>query len=129
MHKSLKDNFLELTKKFGKPYSLRAKGIKTGIINSILKGCIPKLNEAYEVAKVLGVTMEELLTGNYDEKKIYSPEEQKYVDKLIDILRNNDNSKITTTKNFLDFIKRDVWKDSLKKTKHHEVNLKKTKPA
>ena len=72
MPKSLKDNFLELSKKSGKPYSLRAKGIKTGIINSILKGCIPKLNEAYEVAKVLGVTMEELLTGNYNEKIIYS---------------------------------------------------------
>ena len=59
-------------------------------------------------------------------KKAYSPEEQKYVDKLIDILRSNDNSKITTTKNFLDFIKRNVWEDSFKTTKHHEVNLKKS---
>ncbi len=127
MPKSLKDNFLELTKKFGKPYSLRAKGIKTGIINSILKGCIPKLNEAYEVAKVLGVTMEELLTGNYDAKKIYSPEEQKYVDKLIHILRGNEEDKITTIKTNLDSLKRDIWKNSPRKTKQLEVNLKKTK--
>jgi hypothetical protein len=58
-------------------------------------------------------------------KKIYSPEEQKYVDKLIDILRSNDNSKIITTKNFLDLVKRDVW-DS-RKTKLYVTNLKKTK--
>ena len=94
-----------------------------------MRGGYPKINEAYEVTKMLGVTMEELLTGNYDEKKVYSPEEQKYVDKLIDILRSNDNSKITTTKNFLDSIKRDVWEDPFRKTKHHDTNLKKTKPA
>ncbi len=127
MPKLLKDNFLELTKKFGKPYSLRAKGIKTGIINSILKGCIPKLNEAYEVAKVLGVTMEELLTGNYDAKKVYSPEEQKYVDKLLYILRGNEEDKKTAIKINLDSLKRDVWDDSLRIKKVHKPNFKKTK--
>ncbi|HHT9149389.1 MAG TPA: hypothetical protein ACFYEJ_10375 [Candidatus Wujingus californicus] len=60
-------------------------------------------------------------------KIVYSPEEQKYVYKLIDILRSNDNSKIITTKNFLDLVKRDVW-DS-RKIKPHESNLKKTKPV
>ena len=92
-----------------------------------MRGGYPKINEAYEVTKMLGVTMEELLTGNYDEKKSYSPEEQKYVDKLIDILRSNDRSKITTTKNFLGLVKRDVWEDSFKETKYHNDNLKKTK--
>ena len=61
-------------------------------------------------------------------KIVYSPEEQKYVYKLIDILRSNDNSKIITTKNFLDLVKRDVWDDSFKKAKDPNSNLKKTKP-
>lgn len=56
-------------------------------------------------------------------KKVYSPEEHKYVKKLIDILRSNDNSKIITTKNFLDLLKRDVW-DS-RKIKLHDANLRK----
>jgi len=58
-------------------------------------------------------------------KKAYSPEEQKYVDKLIEILRSNDDTKITTTKNFLDFIKREVWNDSLKKSIQKESKIKK----
>lgn len=127
MIKSLKDNFLELSKKFGKPYSLESKGIKKGIIQSILKGSIPKISEAYEVAKILGVTMEELYTGKKrDEPKEenYTPEEQKYIDKLIYILRGKEEDKKTITKTTLN-----VYGESFIKTKHPEVNLKKTKPA
>lgn len=127
MPKSLKDNFLELSKKFGKPYSLRNKGMKRSIIDSILKGSNIKINEAYEVSKILGVTMEELLTGNYNLKKIYSPEEQKYIDKLIYILRGNVEDKKTTIKTNLDSLKRDPWDESFRKTKHLKSNLKKTK--
>lgn len=124
---SLKRNYIELTKKFGGPYTLISKGLKKGVINSIMRGGYPKINEAYEVAKVLGVTMEELLTGNYDEKKIYSPEEQKYVDKLVYILRGNEEDKKTTIKTNLDSLKCDVWDDSLRIKKIHKPNLKKTK--
>jgi len=35
----------------------------------------------------------------------------------------------TTIKTTLDSLKRDVWDDSFIKTKHPEVNLKKTKPV
>lgn len=108
MSKSLKENFLEISKKFGKPYNLQAKGIKRSIIQSILKGSMLKINEAYEVAKVLGVSLEELYTGG---KKIppdseplsgivnetqepyglphqpYSGEERHYIGVLIEILR------------------------------------------
>ncbi|MBM4056508.1 MAG: hypothetical protein FJ264_17950 [Planctomycetes bacterium] len=117
MHKSLKDNFLDLSKKFGKPYSLRNKGIKKGIIDSILKGSIPKINEAYEVAKVLGVTMEELLTGGFNKRKIYTPEQQKYIDKLIEILNGKDEGKKTTIKTILDNLIRDAWEHHQKKQK------------
>ncbi len=72
---SLKDNYIELTKKFGGPYTLLSKGIKRGIINSIMKGGYPKINEAYEVAKVLGVSLERLLTG--EDRYVFSIVEQK----------------------------------------------------
>lgn len=124
---SFKNNYIELSKKFGGPYALITKGVKKGVINSIMRGGYPKINEAHEVAKVLGVTMEELLTGNYNEEKIYSTEEQKYINKLIDILRSNNNTKISTTKNFLDLIKRDVWNDSFSKAKTPGSHLKKKK--
>lgn len=70
--------------------------------------------------------MEELLTGNYDVKKVYSPEEHKYIYKLVQILRGNEEDKKTTIKTNLDSLKRDVWEDSPRKTKQLEVNLKKT---
>lgn len=127
MIKSLKDNFLQLSKKFGKPYSLESKGIKKGIIQSILKGSIPKISEAYEVAKVLGVSMEELLTGKFEERKIYSPEQQKYINKLIDILNGNDDHKKITITTMLDNLKRDTWEKESKKSTHHDQHIKKQK--
>jgi len=127
MIKSLKDNFIELSKKIGKPYSLESKGIKRSIIQSILKGSMPKTNEAYEVAKVLGVTMEELLTGNYEEKKVYTPEQQKYIDKLIDILNSNEEDKKITITTMLDNLKRDTWNNDSKKSTHHDQHIKKQK--
>lgn len=103
MPKSFKENFLELSKKIGKPYSLRSKGIKKGIIDSIMKGSMPKINEAYEVALVLGVTIEELYVGTKKVLEIreesasywgkYRPrnqEEEKYIGKMYDILRGTD---------------------------------------
>ncbi len=60
---SLKDNYIELSKKLGGPYSLISRGVKEGIVRSIMRGSIPRAHELYEVAKVLGVTVERLLTG------------------------------------------------------------------
>lgn len=72
---SLKDNYITLTKKLGGPYTLLSKGIKRGIINSIMRGSYPKINEAYEVAKALGVSLERLLIG--EDRHVFSTEEQK----------------------------------------------------
>lgn len=58
-----------------------------------MRGSDIGFSKAYEVAKVLGVTMEEVLTGTYEEKKVFTPEEQKYIDKLIEILRSDDESQ------------------------------------
>jgi len=114
---SLKDNYIKLSKKHGGTHALISKGIKQGIVNSIMKGCMPKINEAYEVAKVLGVTMEELLTGSFNEKKVYTPEQQKYIDKLIEILNGKDEGKKTTIKTILDNLIRDAWEHHQKKQK------------
>lgn len=98
MEKTLKNNYIELSKKFGGTHALISKGIKKGIVNSIMRGSIPKANELYKVAKILGVTVEELLTGEHKEsmhKKVapfygYTKEEKEYIDKLIELFRTKD---------------------------------------
>ena len=76
---SFKDNYLELTKNMGGPYSLISKGVKRTIIESIMSGSMPSLANAHTVAKVLGVSLEKLLTGEEpvpevpDKEKFYEP--------------------------------------------------------
>ena len=64
---SLKNNYIKLSEKFGGPYTLIKKGIKRGIISSIMRGSIPKANEALEMARVLGVTRSDvqIVSGAY----------------------------------------------------------------
>lgn len=61
MKKSFKDIYLELTEKVGGPYSLITKGVKRTIIESVMKGSTPSLENAAEIAKVLGIPLERLL--------------------------------------------------------------------
>ena len=123
----LKDNYIKLSKKFGGKYSLIKKGITLSTINSIMRGSDISITKAYDVAKVLGVTIEELLTGNYEEKKVYTPEQQKYIDKLIDILNSNEKDKKITITTMLDNLKRDTWNNDSKKSTHHDQHIKKQK--
>lgn len=60
---SLKDNYIELSKKLGGPYTLTKKGIKESVISSIMQGHMPRASSLYDISKVLNTTMEELLTG------------------------------------------------------------------
>ena len=127
---SLKLNYLELSKKFGGPYTLIKKGIKRGWIDSITQGSDIGLSKAIEVSKILGVTAEELYTGKKggeSKEEIYTQEEQKYIKKLVQILRGNEEDKKTTIKTNLNSLKRNVWDDSFRKTKYPRSNLKKTK--
>ena len=41
----------------------------------------------------------------------------------------DEEDKKTTIKTNLDSLKRDIWEDSPRKAKQHEINLKKTKPV
>lgn len=72
---SLKDNYIKLSKKFGGPYSLTKKGIKLATINSILRGSKIHVTTACDVAHVLGVSVERLVTGK--ETHFAHTEEQK----------------------------------------------------
>lgn len=45
---------------------------------------------------------------------MYSPEEQKYINKLMSILRGNNDDKKIAVKTTLDALKRDIWDDSLR---------------
>lgn len=97
---SLKNNYIELSKKFGGPYSLISKGIKRGIITGILRGSMPKINEAYVVAKVLGVTLEQLLGEKEiepptpDTIELHDKTEREYVEKLLIILRTKQDKTV-----------------------------------
>lgn len=97
---TLKENYLRLSKKVGGPYYLIKKGIKRGWIDSILQGNEVGIYKAYEISKVLGVTLEELYPGGPQAERIsehselytlpgypYTPNEQHYIGLLAEILR------------------------------------------
>ena len=48
---------------------------------------------------------------------MYTPDEQKYINKLISILRGNNDDKKVAIKTILDTLKRDIWDDSLRGAK------------
>jgi len=58
---------------------------------------------------------------------VYTPEEQKYINKLISILRGNNEDKKIAIRTILDTLKRDIWDDSLRETKL--LGIKKQKPG
>lgn len=106
---SLKDNYLKSAKKFGGPYAVIKFGIKRGLITSIMQGSDIGISKAYEISKVLGVTMEELYPGGPQAERIsehpelygmpgypYSPDERHYIGLLTEILRgeNKENAKL-----------------------------------
>ena len=108
---SLKDNYLKLTKKYGGPYYLVKKGIEKGWIVSILRGSDISIGRAYAISKVLGVTLEELYPGGLQAERIsehpelygmvgypYSPEEQRYIGLLTDILRGKNQKNARAIK-------------------------------
>ena len=117
----LRDNYLELTKKFGGPYGLIKKGISRGIIGSILKGRDISISRAYEISKVLGVTLEELYPGGPQAERISEhpecyvetglkpvctkpvcTEEQRYIGLLTDILRGKNQKNARAIKENLE---------------------------
>ena len=52
-----------------KPFSLARKGVRKSTIDSIKRGSDIAVSAAYEVSKALGVTVEELLTGEEPQVK------------------------------------------------------------
>lgn len=97
---SFKDNYIRLSKNIGGPYSLVSKGVKMGVVTGIMRGSIPAADKALQIAKILGVTVEELLTGESKERMLlvkeaapfygYAKEEREYIDKLIELFRTKD---------------------------------------
>ncbi len=85
--KSFKNRYLELVG--NKPYS---KGIRKSIVDSVMRGSIPSVDAGMEIAKALDITVEELLTGRNPEKVLLrDADERIYVEKLLRILRSNDD--------------------------------------
>lgn len=132
-HMSLKDNYKQLSEKFGGPYTLVSKGISKDTIRSILRGSDICVSKASEVAKALGVTMEELYLGTEKAQEMrakaaeywgrYRPrdqDEERYIGKLIEIMRGTDEEAKVMVKKILDNTVRDAWtqaeRDTHKKT-------------
>lgn len=120
--KSFKDNYIELSKKFGGKYALLKKGIKRGVIQGILRGSIPKANEAYLVAQALNVTLEELITGKSIEENVSQnvvsgthrvnkdPEDKHLIEKFREILKNSDQEHIQAITNIINiFCGEKMW--------------------
>ena len=108
---TLKDNYLRLSKKVGGPYYLVKKGIEKGWVDTIMQGSELGLYKAYEISKVLGVTMEELYPGGPQAERIsehpelygmpgypFSPDEQHYIGLLIEILRGKNKKNARAIK-------------------------------
>lgn len=73
MTKSFKNNYIELAKKIGGPYSLTSKGIKKSTVDSIMRGSIPAANTVLEIAEILEVTVEEFFSGVGGKRKKSKP--------------------------------------------------------
>lgn len=113
---SFKENYLKFSKKFGGPYALESKGLRMSTITSIMRGSDIGVSNAYKVEKVLGVSVEELLKGepaaetvNEAHEEYQTDEEHRYINKLLAVLRGQDEAKKATVKGVLDMAKQDTW--------------------
>lgn len=108
---SIKDNYLKLSEKFGGPYALVKKGIKRGLIDSIVQGKDVRISNVIQIAQALGITVGELIGEEVEKisRVQYNQEEVKYIDKLLAILRGHDEVKKAVVKGVLDMAKQDVW--------------------
>lgn len=120
----LKNNYIKLSGKFGGTHALIGKGLTKSVVNSIMRGSDIGVSKAYEVAKVLGVSVEELVGGEAAKIPLveHNNEEVKYIDKLLSVLRGHDEAKKSTVKGVLDMAKQDAW------TQEQRQAYKKTAP-
>lgn len=95
----------------GGPYYLVKKGIEKGWIDTIMQGSELGLYKAYEISKVLGVSLEELYPGGTQAERIsehpelyalpeypYTPEEQRCIGLLVGILRGKNQKNARAIK-------------------------------
>ena len=76
---SLKNNYLKLTKSLGGPYALIDKGIKKGLITSILQDKDTRLSSIRMIAKALEVPVELLIAEEHEPQiKIVSEQPESY---------------------------------------------------
>lgn len=125
----IKDHYIKLSEKFGGPYALMKKGIKGGLINSIMAGKDVRISNVIQIALALGVSVEELIGAEKPDGEVakiplveYNNEEVKYIDKLLSVLRGHDEAKKSTVKGVLDMAKQDAW------TQEQRAAYKKTAP-
>lgn len=108
-----------------KPFSLARKGVRKSTIDSIKRGSDIAVSAAYEVSKALGVTVEELLTGEEPQVKDagveylpggYTPEEREYAEKLVRIMRTKMDGTALAIKQNIDAFLTTPDKEAVKKT-------------
>lgn len=133
---SLKNNYLKYVKKLGGHQYVINKNIKKSTIDSLMQGCDIGVSKAYEIAQALGITIEELYTGEIktlqpgepQAERIgehpepytlpgvpYSPEESHYIRLLIEIMRGKNRKNSSAIQENLEAFHdtRNVQKESL----------------
>ena len=111
----LRERFKKICEEKGiKPFSLASKNVNRNIIDSIMRGSDIAVSSAYEIAKALDITIEELLTG--EEPQVKAPiADYGYTDKFTTILKSGNETAIGIVKGTIDTAYNQI--EAVKKTK------------
>lgn len=110
----------------------RTAGVGISTIQNYLSGrSIPNSETLEKLAKVAGISKDNLYPGESsvrdielvkEEAEVYTAEEKRYLDKVLDILRGTDEADKSAFKRVIDFIKRDIWDKSRRETRRKTLN-------
>lgn len=84
-----------------------------------------------KLAKAAGISKDDLYPGESsardielvrEKSEIYTAEEKRYLDKVLDILRGPDEVDKSAVKRVIDSMKRDVWDKSLREARRKTLN-------
>jgi hypothetical protein len=95
--KQFRDQILKLTGNEEPPAWAKRHKIKKKVMETILAGKIPDLQDLFKLSRVLHTTIDELLTGMKLDK-CYSAEEKEYIDKVVSVLRSKHEASKSSLK-------------------------------
>jgi len=110
----------------------RTAGVGISTIQNYLSGrSIPNSETLEKLAKAAGISKDDLYPGESsandtevvkEESAVYTAEEKRYINKVVDILRGPDEVDKSAVKRVIDSMKRDVWDKSLREARRKPSN-------